>query len=481
MSRIKKNLSYNIIQKLVDLLFPLLTLPLLSRNINPENLGSVFYADSIVCLFLIFAGMGLPIYAVRILSETKDSNELFRKSNELFILNLLFACLSSFIYLIIVFKINLEYKNIYYILTLKLLFSGFSCEWYYIAKEQFKYIAIRGIVIKLSSLVLILLFINSNDDHYIYTWILVFISMIPNIINFIKFIHITKSNFNIGIKELKLHLKPVFLLSFGQFATVLYMYVDKIMIGSIVGKDSVAFYTMGLVFVRKIVIVLMSLNTVILPQIYSLNKSNKTEYFGLISNSLKLNFMVAIPSVMGLIILSQSIVDIFLNSQYESSVLVIQISSGLLLTGLLQHTFGFQLLLSNKKENLFITSLLIGVGTNIFLNFLLIPSLSIYGASIASLSSEVVVVIFQVYFCRDIIRKLHINITTKFFYFLFSLSFIPIYILLKTVISNMIIRLSIFVIIAILTYFIFLVILKDDVVIPYIRLKIKNIRKRKEL
>ena len=80
------NFLYNAFYNTMKLLFPLITIPYLSRVLLSDGLGKVNYAVNIVTWFLLFASLGIPRYGVREIAKNrktkKDLNTTFsdRKS-----------------------------------------------------------------------------------------------------------------------------------------------------------------------------------------------------------------------------------------------------------------------------------------------------------------------------------------------------------------------------------------------------------------
>ena len=57
-----KNLVLNIIRVALNLLFPLITFPYVSKILGPVNLGKVNFTSSVVNYFVLIASMGIPSY-----------------------------------------------------------------------------------------------------------------------------------------------------------------------------------------------------------------------------------------------------------------------------------------------------------------------------------------------------------------------------------------------------------------------------------
>ena len=81
---------------------------------------------------------------------------------------------------------------LFLILSLTIFFTAIGCEWFYQGIEDFKYITIRGLIIKTVSVVLLFIFVKSKTDLLYYGCYTVFGVLGGNIFNFFrlrKYIH----------------------------------------------------------------------------------------------------------------------------------------------------------------------------------------------------------------------------------------------------------------------------------------------------
>lgn len=65
------------------------------------------------------------------------------------------------------------------------IFTAIGCEWFYQGIEDFKYITIRGIFVKIFSVVLLFVFVKSKEDLLNYGWYMVLGVLGGNVFNFL--------------------------------------------------------------------------------------------------------------------------------------------------------------------------------------------------------------------------------------------------------------------------------------------------------
>ena len=84
----RKNVFYNVLLAITQVLFPLITFPYLARTLGPEHVGVLNFAESFAKYFVLLAALGSPIYGVREIAKvasdrvqlTKTATEIFKKN-----------------------------------------------------------------------------------------------------------------------------------------------------------------------------------------------------------------------------------------------------------------------------------------------------------------------------------------------------------------------------------------------------------------
>ena len=90
MSSIKKNFIMNFFKILINLIFPLITFPYISRILLPEGIGRITYVQSINNYFLLFINLGIPLYGIREIAKVRNNRlEKSKVFSEVFFLNVI--------------------------------------------------------------------------------------------------------------------------------------------------------------------------------------------------------------------------------------------------------------------------------------------------------------------------------------------------------------------------------------------------------
>jgi O-antigen/teichoic acid export membrane protein len=104
LSNLKKNLSYNFILSLSQLLFPLISIPYISRVLDPAGIGKVSFIDSFTWYFISFAEFGIVTYGIREIAKNRNDPAFLKKlSAELLLLHMITSGVVLAVYLPVVF------------------------------------------------------------------------------------------------------------------------------------------------------------------------------------------------------------------------------------------------------------------------------------------------------------------------------------------------------------------------------------------
>lgn len=391
---VKTNYILNLINVGTQMLFPLLTFPYVCRILLPAQIGQVNFYGSIIGYISLFTCIGIPMYAVREIARDRDD---VVKMNRTAVEVLLLHTLLTLIGYVVVGTLCLTVPQIkedvplFLILSATLVFTVIGCDWFYNGIEDFKYITIRGIIVKCISVIFLFLFVKTKNDILWYGVYSVIGTIGGNIFNFIrlrKYIHKDKIIFS----QLHIfrHLKPAIkVFSFNVVISV-YLQLNPVLLGFLKDTVAVAYFTAATKLMMMVTKISSSLGTVLMPRASHLVSEGKKEQFDkLIQKSYDFTLALTIPLVIGLICMAPYIVRVFCGSQYEDAIITSQIIAPITLVVGLSNIMGMQVLYPIGKINTVVRCTIYGAITNVVLNLALIPFLSYNGTAIAYLGAEV--------------------------------------------------------------------------------------------
>lgn len=459
---IAKNYIYNLSYQILVLILPLITAPYISRVLGPENIGVYSYTISIATYFILFGSLGIAMYGQREIAYMQNKPEKYSKAFwEIIILRFITMVFSMIIFYFNFVRLN-QYHVYYAILLLELFANCLDISWFFQGLEEFKKTVIRNIIVKIISIICIFIFVKTKNDLVKYFWIYVLSTILGNVSLWIylpKFLRKTR------MRELNIrrHIKPTIVLFIPQIATQIYTVLDKVMIGSIItDKSEVGYYEQSQKIVKMLLTVITSLGTVMMPRMANIyiNGNNKKiqEY---IRNSFNFVFFIAFPMMFGIIAIANNFVPLFFGPGYEKVTLLISVISPILIAIGLSNVIGTQYLLPTKRQKEFTVSVVIGAIVNFIINVMAIKKYGALGASIGTVIAEITVTIVQFVFIRkDInIKKIFI-LSIK--YLLSSVAMFIVCITIGKKINMNIYSIILQVSAGAITYFICLLILKDE-------------------
>lgn len=395
---ITKNSIFYLIYNILNVIFPFLTGIYVTHILLPDAIGQVETARNFVQYFVIFSFLGIPTYGLREVSKNRnDQKKLNKIYTELMLINSISTFVFCIIYAILILIIPRCAENIvlYSIVGISLVMNFLNNSWLYEGLEEFKYISLRNLLFKLLSFLALILFVKSSEDYLIYALITVIGTVgnyILNIVHARKFVKFELKNLN-----LKQHISAIIYLVVVNLAIEIYSLVDITMLGIFCDNNTVAFYSYGTKIYRIILQIVNTFTMVLVPRIALYFKENKKEEFNaLITKTVKVIIIITIPTIIGINFTSSYLITKIYGPEYIRSAVVLNILSFILLISPMGYLLGSRILLVVNKEKKMIIPVAIGALVNIIGNYILINKYAEIGAAIASLISEIIVMIIYI-------------------------------------------------------------------------------------
>ena len=405
MSSLKTNALLNIFNTVTGIIFPIVTFPSAARVLLPEGIGVVNFLQSILSYVVMLTSLGIPMYAVREVARHRDDVALRNRTTvEILVLSAALCLLGyAAVWALGAFvpQINAD-LGLFYVLSLTILFTSLGANWFYQAVEDFKFITIRSLVIRLLSAAGLFLFVKSADDLLIYGFVIVGGTVGNNVVNFVHLRRFIPFG-SVRWSELQVarHLRPAMRIFVLNFVTSIYLELNVVMLGFMKGDAAVGLFAAGNRLTQIVLTVVASLCVVVMPRCSNLFETGRMEEFAAVCRK-SLHFVVAmsLPCTLGLIILSQAVVLIFCGGEFGEASRVLCWTAPVILFIGLSNVFGLQVLYPQGRETLVIWSTVGGAVFNLLLNLLLIPRLAQEGAAISTFAAELTVLVIQVIWGR---------------------------------------------------------------------------------
>ena len=405
---VKVNYILNLINTGTQMLFPLITFPYVCRIIEADGIGQINFFQSIISYISLFTCLGIPMYAIReIARDRSDVVQMNRKAMEILLLHSMLTLVGYAIVAILCLTVPQIQVNmpLFLILSLTIFFTAIGCEWFYQGIEDFKYITIRGLIIKTVSVVLLFIFVKSKTDLLYYGCYTVFGVLGGNIFNFFrlrKYIH--RENIIFSELHIKRHVKPVLKVFSFSVVTSIYLQLNTVLLGFLKNALAVGYFAAATKVMQMLLTMSACLGSVMMPRASHLIAENKEDEFNrLIQKSYDFTLAIALPMTIGLIFCAPSLITALCGVKFEHSILPSQIIAPIILMVAISNVFGIQVLFPKGKINIVTLCCGIGAVADLILNLCLIPFFSYIGTSIAYLGAEVATTVSMYFIGRKYI------------------------------------------------------------------------------
>ena len=450
MKSTNKNFLYNLVYQIFIFIIPLFTIPYVSRVLGANNIGIYAYTYSIISYFMLAAMLGINNYGSREIAKAGENIKLrSQKFFSIYFLQLICTVIMCILFILFYFIIEYDNKKILLIQFIYLISCAFDINWYFFGVEKFKITISRNIFIKIISLILIVIFVKSNNDLWIYTLILSLSTLISQLYLWI-FIKKEVRYEKISIKEIFSHFKKCLILFIPVIAYSIYRIMDKTMIGYFSNTFQLGNYENAEKIITIPISFITALGTVMLPH---MAKSDDYNFSKKIKDSFRLCFFMLFPISICLIVIADDFSTVFFGNEFIYSANLIKILTITVLFSGVTNIIRTNYLIPKSKDKIYVISTIYGALVNLVLNLIFIKRYGAYGACIGTITAEIIVMLYQIWKTRRNIEYYN-NLKCIIPFLVKSLIMgIIIYLVNYFNISNILIKVSIQVLLGVIIYF----------------------------
>ena len=478
MPSIRSNLVYNFALSVSQVFLPLLSIPYISRVLDPAGIGEVSFIDSFTFYFISIAEFGIVVYGMREVARLKNEPEKKRKLvSELVLLHIISSSVTLVLYGIAVFFIwnKIHDPRVLYFSLAYILVNFFACEWYFLGMERFRYITFRSLLSRVLGLICIFLLIKQPSDYFIYYAIIASSAMLNSLWNnYLLFKEVPLSFNEIDWRRHIPKLRITYFISLVYGVTLI---LDNVLLRIVSTASAVGYYAFSVKIVRISTTLLSDPLQVFFPRIVSfLRENNHKQVQVMITRNLQLLILLSVAICVGLFLLSEPLVSIFLGEQFIPAMDNLKILAAFPFLKSYNHFLSKQVLISQNHERLYLNSLVVTSLFFVVLMLLLSYRYADTGASYAIMFAEAVLLLTNLYYVRKTSTHLDIFDMKTFGHAIIgAICFIPLIYIIKTFIAS-----SLWVlIISIITCLVFYVFLQSFVIRNGFMLILKGIIIRK--
>lgn len=392
MKRVFSNIVYQSFFQLVKILVQILTVPIVSKALGPDNVGLYKFSNSIVGYFVLFAGLGIVLYGQRQIALYKDDKDKLQKTFcEIETLSIIVTSLSFIVYLVICFIFS--FPIVFIIQAISIVSVLLDVSWFFMGIEDFKLPSLRSTLISISTFICIILFIKNEHDLYLYIMIVVGGTFLSQLVMW-PFL-LTKISFRmVPIRNAFKHLKGAISFFLPTVAITFYTTMNITILGFFSTNAMVGYYSNALVLSTIVTTMITTIDTVMLPKITNLYQlDNKNKILGILQTTLNIPFYFTIPAYFGVVLISEKLVPWFMGDDFLFVVKIIPYLSLLIILKPIGLGISRQYLLPIGRIKEYNFTLVLAAAVGLISNLIFIPLFGIWGAIFTSVFAELVVVV----------------------------------------------------------------------------------------
>lgn len=385
----------NVAYQGLALVFPLITVPWVSRALGVDNIGVYSYTYSIAYMFMLAGMLGVGNYGNRSVARVRDnSEELSKEFSAVYTLQLSINCVAVIAYIVYLFLFAREYQQIAWIQLVYVFSICFDVSWLFFGLEQFKITITRNLIIKVLSLVSIVLLVRQPGDLWLYTLIMAgstFVSQFYLFVIMRRYVHFVRPDFH----DVTRRFKDVLVLFLPVAAYSVYRVLDKTMLGSMSSVTQLGYFENAEKLINIPIAVITALGTVMLPRMSYILANPRADYRGVIRKSMELALIIACAMAAGLAVIAEDACPVVFGEGFEGCAPVIKLLSITVVCSAWSNVVRTQYLIPRAHDAVYVGSTVGAAVANLAINIVLIPRMGSLGACVGTIAAELFIVFYQ--------------------------------------------------------------------------------------
>lgn len=404
--KVTRNTTYILIASTFQKVGAFIFFILLARFLGVEEIGKFVFAMSFAGLFSILPDLGLNAVLTKELAKDEKTGAIYFDTALSF--KIFFSLLTC---LIIFFAINLlnypkETRILVYLSGLMVALDGFNLSFAAIFRglQKLKYEALIIIIHQIA----VILFAGLALFLKMPLWVIIFSIVGASVLNFIYyFIALYKKTdirikFNFDKKIIIFLLRISLPFALASIFSRFFWDIDKVLLSKMVGDEAVGIYGVSYKLNFALQFIPLAFGAAIFPAFANYFVSDKEKLARTFEKTVVYLMIMAIPITFGVIALADKLILQLYGANFLAAIAPLQILSSSLIFMFLIFPLTTVLNACEKHK----TNMYIWAAATVFciiLNLFLIPKYREIGASIASLSSNIILFLFALYWVDKIV------------------------------------------------------------------------------
>lgn len=368
--------SLGIIQ-IVNYVFPLITVPYISRIIGPDGYGVINYATAFIGYFTLIIAYGFDLTATRKISQnTNDVIYINTVVSEVITSRIFLFLLSTILFILSLFFFKPIQKDTFVavVLFIGCISTVLSPQYIFQGFQELKIFALLNFIKGILNTVLVFILIKKATDYY---WIPILTTFFSLAISCYLYYY-SRTLFNIKYKLVSLKKafevidseKTIF---FSTIVISLYTTTNTIVLGFFADTKEIGYYTISQNFLNIVSsIITMPISSALYPFIGKAFSESKDKGMELIKKITPIVSYITLAASLSIFFLAPFLIKLVYGHKFDASIPSLQIISFLPFIIGLSNILGIQLMLNLGLDKLFFkstfTASVIGLILNVFMS-----------------------------------------------------------------------------------------------------------------
>ena len=417
---VRNNTFLSLLISGIGYLYPVLVFIYIARIFHPEGLGRISFVSSVTAYFVMFTGLGMPIYGLRIIAVHQDDRQKLSQLTAEMILIRFFSGVAVWVVFLLTRQLFSwqDEQCLLMIYGLGVLAAIPECTWLFKGMEDYSTLAWTSAVGRLGALAVMFIFVRQASDISKYAWIAVPTPMTISVAELIwadrkwglhVFSQCSKLIRSKGVfSAVRKHIRPLTLFMMMSCAVTIYTHTDTVMLGLMRGERTVGLYSCAAKAKSILPVLTGALWAAALPKSAELWKNRlKTEFREFADRSFHIIYVVMLPLTVYFFLFAEPWMLLIGGEDYLDAVWTMRLLLLAVIPIGFSNIIGGQMLIPAGHEKKLFQAEAVGAAVNIILNLILIPVLSSAGAAIATTVSEILVTLVALSTMQKLV-KFHI-------------------------------------------------------------------------
>lgn len=382
---VKNVFSLGIVQ-IANYVFPLITVPVVSRIIGPDKFGVINFAAAIVTYFTLLINFGFDLSATRAIAARRDDiqerNKIF---NQVLLAKLFLFSICVVVFVIALYTVpHLSNEKYVAIFSFLVCFSWvITPNWLYQGMQELSRVAIFNLLTKVIFTVIILLLVREKSD---YIWQPLAISVAQIVVGVFSFwVALRRYKISIILPRLRPVLRLLWnerVIFFSMVVINFYTTTNVVLLGFLQPAEQVGYYTAGwrLILIIQTIIAL-PLSQSLFPFIGTAFAQSREKGLDVVRQLFPVVTVLTVCAALVLWLLGPLVITAFYGQKFEPSIKVFRVLAFVPVVVSLSNMLGIQTMINLKMDKTFFAITLCGAIASIFLNLILVNRFGFIGSA----------------------------------------------------------------------------------------------------